>query len=231
MATRHLGLKLIGGVIYSVVFLGGPLFLAAWTWDWWQAWVFTGVVFILSAITMFGIFPSRPDLLDERYKPIIQKGQPLADKVLTPILAISFFGLILFIPRDVFRFHLLGVASPWVAALGLLLFAAGWTVIALALRANAFAAPVVKHQETRGQAVVQTGPYAIVRHPMYAGAVPLMIGMPLWLGSIAGAVLAFVPLGVLVIRIRIEEALLRRELAGYVDYAKRVRWRLIPGIW
>jgi protein-S-isoprenylcysteine O-methyltransferase Ste14 len=231
MAARPPVLKLVGGVVYSAAFLGGPLFLAAWTVHWWRAWVFVGVVLAASAITMFGIFASRPDLLDERYKAPIQKGQPLADKVLTPLLVGSFLGLLFFVPLDVFRFHVMGETGPGVAVLGLSLFVAGWYVIALSLRENTFAAPIVKHQAERGQLVVQTGPYRIVRHPMYAGAIPLMIGMPLWLGSLAGALLAAVPLGTLVLRILVEERMLRRTLPGYDEYARAVRWRLVPFVW
>lgn len=101
-------LKLIGGVVYSVAIFAGLLFLGAWTLRWWRAWVFLGVVLVASSATMFGIFPSRPELLDERYKAPIQKGQPFADKVLTPLLVLSFLGLVVFIPLDVFRFQLLG---------------------------------------------------------------------------------------------------------------------------
>jgi protein-S-isoprenylcysteine O-methyltransferase Ste14 len=224
-------LKLVGGVFYSVVIFGGPLFLGAWTLHWPRAWVFLGVVFAASALTMFGIFPSRPDLLDERYKAPIQKSQPIADAVVTVWLGGSFLGLILFIPLDVFRFDLLGRVSVGVGTVGLVLFAAGWAMVALGLRENAFAAPIVKRQEDRGQFVVQTGPYRVVRHPMYAGALPLMTGMPLWLGSIAGVLLAAVPLTFIVLRLLIEERVLRRELPGYEAYTRKVRWRLVPFVW
>jgi protein-S-isoprenylcysteine O-methyltransferase Ste14 len=231
MATARLTSKLVGGVIYSVAIFGVLLFLPAWTLQWWRAWVLLGVVSVASSFTMFGIFPSRPDLLDERYKSPIQQGQPLADKIVLQALMLSFFGLVVFIPLDVFRLHLLGGPGLRLATLGLVLFAAGWTVIALALRENAFAAPVVRHQEERGQVVVETGPYRIVRHPMYAGAIPLMIGMPLWLGSYAGALLAAVPVTTLALRVLGEERFLRRELPGYGAYTRRVRWRLVPGVW
>ncbi len=224
-------LKLAGGVAYSVLILGGPLFLGAWTLHWLRAWVFVGVVLVASALTMFGIFPSRPELLDERYKAPIQKEQPLADAIATLGLGWSFLVLTLFIPLDVFHFHLLATTSIGVGAVGLVLFAAGWTMVALALRENAFAAPVVKRQEERGQFVVQTGLYRFVRHPMYAGAIPLMTGMPLWLGSVAGVLLAAVPLTFVVLRLLIEERVLRLELPGYDAYVRKVRWRVIPFVW
>jgi protein-S-isoprenylcysteine O-methyltransferase Ste14 len=231
MTKSKLVLKLIGGVVYSVAIFGGLLFLAAWTFRWWRAWVFLGVVLVASAATMFGIFPNRPQLLDERYKSPIQKGQPLSDKVLTPLLVLSFLGLVAFIPLDVFRFRLLGETGLGIATLGLILFSGGWALIALAMRENAFAAPIVKLQGERGQVVVETGPYRIVRHPMYAGAIPLMVGMALWLGSCAGALLAAVPISIIMLRVLTEERLLRRELPGYRDYARKVRWRMVPLVW
>jgi protein-S-isoprenylcysteine O-methyltransferase Ste14 len=231
MTKAGLTLKLVGGVVYPVLFFGGALFLGARTLHWWRAWVFLGVVLVASATTMFGVFPDRPELLDERYKAPLPRGQPLSDKVLTPLLLLSFLGLLVFIPLDVFRLRLLRETGLGIATLGLVLFAGGWALIALALRENAYAAPIVKHQSERGQVVVTSGPYRFVRHPMYAGALPLLIGMPLWLGSVAGALLAVVPIGTLALRVLAEERLLRRELRGYEDYARTVRWRLVPRVW
>jgi protein-S-isoprenylcysteine O-methyltransferase Ste14 len=224
-------LRLIGSVVYSVLIFGGLLFLFAWRLDWWRAWVFVDVVAVATAATMFGVFRSRPDLLAERYGPVIQKGQPLADQVLTPLIGLSFFLLIAFIPIDVFHLHWLGGTSLPLAALGLALFVAGWGLLTWAMAVNAFAAPVVKHQAERGQVVVDTGPYAVVRHPMYAGAIPLMIGMPLWLDSVAGVLVAALPLAMLVVRVPIEERMLLQALPGYADYMAKVRWRLIPFVW
>ena len=231
VSKSSLWLKLVGGVVWSGAFFGAPLFLGAWTLHWPRAWIFLGVVLVASSVTMFGIFPSRPDLLEERYKAPIQKQQPVADAIVTLLLAGSFLGLVVFIPLDVFRLHWLGTTGTSVASVGLVLFAAGWTTLALALRENAFAAPIVKTQQERGQFVVQTGPYRFVRHPMYAGAIPLMTGMPLWLGSTAGVLLAAVPLSFIVLRLLIEERVLRVELPGYEAYTRVVRWRLIPFVW
>ncbi len=93
------------------------------------------------------------------------------------------------------------------------------------------AAPVVKHQEARQHTVIDSGVYGVVRHPMYTGAVPLLVGMPLWLESYAAAIRASVPIGTLVVRILVEEQFLRRELAGYDAYRERVRYRLISCVW
>jgi protein-S-isoprenylcysteine O-methyltransferase Ste14 len=118
-----------------------------------------------------------------------------------------------------------------VSLVGLLLFIAGWWITSLAFKENAFAAPVVKYQQERGQHVVDTGVYAVVRHPMYAGGVLLFVGMPLWLGSYAAAILGSLSIALLALRIMVEERFLRRTLAGYEDYAARVRYRLVPFLW
>ena len=180
---------------------------------------------------MFGVFAHNPELLDERWKPPIQKGQPLADKiVLIPFLA-AFLGLILFIPLDVFRFHVMRKPPITVSSLGLLLFITGWWVISLSFRENPFAAPVVKHQEERGHTVIDTGVYRLVRHPMYTGTALLLVGMPLWLESYAAGLLASLPIELLAVRIVIEERFLKRKLKGYDAYMGRVRYRLIPLLW
>jgi len=223
--------KLIFGVIYNLILFGALLFLPAGTFDWPRAWVFLGFVLIGTTATLVLVFPGREDLLNERFKPPVQKGQPLADKIIVLLLIAAFLGVIVFIPLDVFRFHLMSKPGMFVSALGLILVIAGWWIISLVFKENAFAAPVVKHQEERHQTVIDTGVYSIVRHPMYVGAVLLMIGMPLWLESYAAALLAIVPIATIVVRILIEERFLKRELKGYDNYTKRVRYRLIPFIW
>lgn len=223
--------NLIVGVLLNVAIFGGLLFLPAGALHWWRAWVFIGVVFVGTVASTVSIFRVNKGLLEERFKPPVQKGQPLADKIVVVLLIAAFVGLIVFIPLDVFRLHLLAKPGTLVSSFGLVLFVAGWWIMTLALRENAFAAPVVKHQEERQQRVIDSGVYGVVRHPMYAGGVPLLVGMPLWLGSYAAAMLASIPIGVLAVRILVEEEFLRRELVGYDAYTERVRYRLIPFLW
>jgi protein-S-isoprenylcysteine O-methyltransferase Ste14 len=223
--------KLICGVVFNVAIFGGLLFLPAGTLNWWRAWVFLGVVLVGAVASTVSVFRVSKDLLEERFKPPIQKGQPLADKIVVVLLIAAFVGLTAFIPLDVFRFHLMDKPGTVLSSLGLAFFAAGWWIMTLALRENAFAAPVVKHQEERQQRVIDSGVYGVVRHPMYAGSIPLLVGMPLWLESSAAALMASVPIGVLAVRILVEERFLKRELAGYDAYTERVRYRLIPFLW
>jgi protein-S-isoprenylcysteine O-methyltransferase Ste14 len=223
--------KLILGILSNIAIFGVLLFPPAGTLNWWRAWVFLGVVFVGAVASTVSLYRANKELLEERFKPPIQKGQPLADKIVLLLLIAGFLGVIAFIPLDVFRFHLMPKPSALVSFAGLIFFVAGWWIMTLALLENAFAAPVVKLQEERQQTVIDTGVYSAVRHPMYAGAVPLLVGMPLWLESYAAAILAIVPIGTLVVRILIEEQFLRRELKGYDAYTTRVRYRLIPFLW
>jgi protein-S-isoprenylcysteine O-methyltransferase Ste14 len=220
--------KLIAGVIANVAIFGAPLFLLAGTWDWWRAWVLLGAVLIGTVVSVMTL---PRDLLEERLKPPVQKGQPLADKIVLILLVVMFTALIVFIPLDVFRFQLLTKPNESVSWLGLILFASGWWIAYLALKQNPFAAPVVKHQTEREQVVIDTGVYRIVRHPMYSGGALLMVGMPLWLESYAAALFAIVPVTALIIRILFEEEFLKRELKGYQDYIVKIRYRLIPFVW
>ncbi len=223
--------KLIAGIIINVAIFGCALFLPAITLAWWRAWVFLGVVFISAVASIVTLYRVNMDLLKERFKPPIQEGQPLADKIIVILIITSFVGLIVFMSLDVHRFHLMAKPRILVSLLGLVLFVAGWWIMTLALKENAFATPVVKHQEERHQTVIDSGVYSVVRHPMYAGAIPLLVGMSLWLESYAAALLASIPIGMLVVRILVEERFLRRELPGYDAYTKRVRHRLIPFLW
>jgi protein-S-isoprenylcysteine O-methyltransferase Ste14 len=226
-----LTVKLISSVIGNVAIFALLLFVPAGTLAWWRAWVLLGVIFVACSLTMFLIFPANQALLDERFKPPIQKNQPLADRIVIILLIAAFFASMIFIPLDVFRFHLMRRPAVVVSTLGLALFVAGWTTMSLSLRENAFAAPVVKHQVERQQRVIDTGVYSVVRHPMYAGSIPLMVGAALWLESYAAALLTMVFVAVLAMRIVFEEQFLRRELAGYDRYTERVRYRLMPFIW
>jgi len=223
--------KLAVNIAVQTALMAGLLFLPAGTWDWWRAWVLVGVYLAARLAAVAIILPGNAELMRERLRSPIQKGQPLADKVVLTLLLAAFYGLMGFISLDVHRLRLLGGPGAWVTSLGLILYLAGWAVASLALKENSFAARVVRHQGERRQTVIDTGVYGVVRHPMYSGSLCMMLGMSLWLGSYAAAVVATVPIGMLVLRIIIEERFLRRELAGYGDYAQRVPYRLIPLLW
>jgi protein-S-isoprenylcysteine O-methyltransferase Ste14 len=225
------GPKVIAGVVFNVAFYALLLFVPAGTLHWWRAWVFLAVTVAVMAAAVFSILPDSAELFSQRAKGIIQKGQPLWDRALVILLVISYVGQIIFIPLDVFRFHLVPKPIGLVSLFGLALYVAGWWIMTLAMKVNPFAVPVVRLQEERHQRVIDTGVYSVVRHPMYAGFVPMVVGPALWLESYVAALLAVVPIAVLAVRSVFEERFLARELKGYEAYTEKVHYRLIPFLW
>jgi protein-S-isoprenylcysteine O-methyltransferase Ste14 len=223
--------KVIVGVVFNVAFYALLLFVPAGTLRWWRAWVFLAVTVAVMAAAIYNILPDNAGLFSERARGVIQKGQPLWDRVFVILLIVSYVGQIVFIPLDVFRFHLAPKPGGLVSFFGLALYVAGWWIMTLAMKVNPFAVPVVRLQEERDQRVVDTGIYALVRHPMYAGFPPMVVGPALWLGSYTAALLAIVPIVVLAVRSIFEERFLKRELKGYDAYTEKVRYRLIPFVW
>jgi protein-S-isoprenylcysteine O-methyltransferase Ste14 len=223
-------LNLIVQTIVWFGFMGAIIFVAAGTINYTGGWLYLGEMIAASAV--FGLHMMRvdPGLLKERLKPPMQKDQPLADKlILIPILLLIFGGMA-FMAADAARWHwsTMPLTTQWA---GCALLLAALLFMYWTMRTNSFAAPVVKIQKERGQMVITTGPYAIVRHPLYFGALFYTAGTSLVLGSWWG--LATIPVLALFfgIRIGIEEQTLRMGLDGYDDYARRVRRRLVPFIW
>jgi len=210
--------------------MGAALFVPAGTIDWLGGWIFMTEMVLFSAASVAWLAKYDPSLLKERLGGPIQKGQTLWDKFFMLTMLVIWYGWMVLMALDVKRWHL-SEAPDWVTYAGAVLIALGFLAVLRTFRENSFAAPVIKIQQERGQKVIDTGPYAVVRHPMYAAALLYMLGTPLVLGSWIG--LAALPLivGFLIVRIFIEEATLRKGLPGYREYAARVRYRLVPGIW
>jgi protein-S-isoprenylcysteine O-methyltransferase Ste14 len=221
--------KLLLQNLIWVAAIGAVLFVSAGTLHWPAAWVFLATIATLGIGCGLWLARTDPALLAERMRPVMQSDQPAADKKF--MLAIGFFALIWLVTVGLDRrFHASDVPlALQVLGFAMLLLSTGFGM--WVLRENSFAAAVVRLQTERGHRVVSTGPYAWVRHPMYAGTVPFFIGAPLLLGSWWG--LAMSPLFILLfaIRVRIEERALIAGLPGYADYTGRVRYRLLPGLW
>ena len=197
---------------------------------WVQAWAFLAI--FATGSFAFGAWLVRrdPALLASRLGPLVQPGQPIWDK----IFLLTFIGVwcawLVLMALDAQRWHS-SVVPVALNVLGGALVIAGFLATLLVFRENSFAAPVVRVQAERAQRVIDTGPYSVVRHPMYASAVLYLLGMPLLLGSWYGLLAA--PLMVLALAPRavFEERLLRQQLPGYAEYMERVRYRLVPGVW
>jgi protein-S-isoprenylcysteine O-methyltransferase Ste14 len=220
-------------IVQSFIWFGATailLFLAAGTFAWPGAWVYLVLMILLSFTLGIDLARRDPGLLRERMGSPVQRDQPAADKLLLIVLLLSIFAWLVVMGLDAKRFAWSSVPTL-VQVLGALITLWSIWFCCRTMRENSFAAPVVKLQRERGQRVISTGPYAIVRHPMYFGAAFYFIGAALLLGSWWGVIFAFVLIGLLCVRIPIEEKALRAGLEGYDEYAGRVRYRLIPHVW
>jgi protein-S-isoprenylcysteine O-methyltransferase Ste14 len=209
--------------------MAAVMFLAAGDWTWPQGWAFVAI-FVFGSIG-FSLWLMRrdPALLASRLT-LNQKGTAGWDRVFLTVFVLIWFVWLAVMALDARRWQFSHMPL-WLNVVGGVLIVLGFLATMRVFLENSFAAPVVRVQEERGQRVIDTGPYAIVRHPMYAAALLYLIGMPLLLGSWIG--LLFVPVYVAGIapRALAEERLLARNLSGYAAYMTRVRWRLIPGLW
>jgi protein-S-isoprenylcysteine O-methyltransferase Ste14 len=210
--------------------MGILLFLAAGTFAWPGAWAYLVLMVVLSFTLGIDLARHDPGLVRERMDSPVQRNQPAADKVLLIALLLFIFAWLVLMGLDAKRFAWSSVPAL-MQVLGALITLWSIWFCYRAMRENSFAAPVVKLQQERGHRVISTGPYAFVRHPMYFGAAFYFIGTALLLGSWGGVIFAFVLIGLLCIRIPIEEKALRAGLAGYDEYAAHVRYRLIPHVW
>jgi protein-S-isoprenylcysteine O-methyltransferase Ste14 len=203
------------------------LFGSAGTIRYWQAWVYVAIFVVASVPTSVYLMKKDPALLARR-----MRGGPMFERERTQRIIMTFTSLgfiaILVVPGLDRRFGWSAVPA-WAVVLGDLLVAIGFLLIFVVYRANTFTAATI--QVAPGQTVISTGPYAIVRHPMYASGALYMFGIPLALASYWGYLALAAMMPFLLWRLVDEERILRRDLPGYADYRRRVRYRLVPFIW
>ncbi len=216
-------------LILSAVF---PLFLFpfAGRWDWGVAWILIITLIVATLVSRWLAFREHPDLLDERASSFGAEDAKPWDKVLSPAMGITPLLVLIVAGLDE-RF---GWTAHWgfgVQITGLIFVIVGYALATWAMVVNEFFSGVVRIQTERGHHVVDSGPYAIVRHPGYTGNLLACLGFPLALSSLW----AFVPFALVLIvtvtRTSLEDRTLNDELPGYPDFATRTRYRLIPGVW
>lgn len=210
--------------------MGFLLFFPAGNWHWVQAWAFLAIFAGGSIAFSAWLWRRDPDLLAARLGPLLQRGQPLWDRIFLVAFVFLWCGWLVLMALDAQAWHTSDM-PPLLNMIGGLLVIAGFTATLLVFRENSFAAPVIRVQIERKQRVIDTGPYALVRHPMYSAALLYIVGMPLLLGSWYGFLFAPVMIAGIAQRAVFEERLLKRDLPGYGDYLTRVRYRLVPGVW
>ncbi|KPL76950.1 hypothetical protein ADN00_10195 [Ornatilinea apprima] len=224
VASRQLIFTVIKFYLLAAALLMLLFFLPAGTFQYWQAWVYMVVILGPMLLVMVYLLRNDPELLARR----MQFRERAADQNLITRLSILPFLAAFILPGFDRRFGWSHV-PVWLAVTGQLLVLSGYVINFLVFRENSYASRIVEVSE--GQTVISSGPYAIVRHPMYLGVMLLYRLSPLALGSYWGMIPALMIIPFIIVRIISEEKLLVKELKGYAEYRQKVRYRLIPGIW
>ncbi|HOG45549.1 MAG TPA: isoprenylcysteine carboxylmethyltransferase family protein [Anaerolineae bacterium] len=229
--TAHIGARQVARALLSLVVLIASPFLAAGRLDWWPAWAL--VALTLAASVAARIIPARrnPDLLAERARFAEAEGVKPWDRVLMPIVGIVGPLAVWVVAGLDERFGWPPLVSLPLQVVGLLIVAAGGALATWAMAENRFFSAVVRIQRDRGHSVISSGLYRLVRHPGYSAGVLNAIAAPLALGSLWALIPGLLCVGAIAVRTALEDRTLQAELPGYREYAQRVRYRLLPGVW
>jgi protein-S-isoprenylcysteine O-methyltransferase Ste14 len=225
--SKNLNTEAIGGFLRLLIGMAMSLFLPAWTLYYWQAWVFLAVFSIsVLAITVY-LMKNDPKLLERRMHVGSRAENERSQKIIQFLAAIAFIALFI-LPAIDHRFAW-STMPPYVVAAGDFLVALGFLIVFLVFKENTFTSATI--EVSSEQKVISTGPYALVRHPMYIGALVMLSGVPLALGSWWGMLMVIPMMLVIVWRLLDEETFLARNLPGYSEYRNEVRYRLVPFLW
>jgi protein-S-isoprenylcysteine O-methyltransferase Ste14 len=223
----HLQARAWSALAVLAIVIGLLLFICAGTVRYWQAWMYLAVFVGGSAFTTRYLLRHDPALLARRMRGGPTAERRPAQRIIMLVMSFGFMMLIVVSALD--RRYGWSDVPPWVVVAGDLLVAIGVYCTFLVYRENSFSSAII--EVAAGQRVVTTGPYAIVRHPMYASAFLYLVGTPLALGSYRGLVAIAMIVPFLVWRLVDEERLLLAQLPGYAEYRDRVRCRLVPFVW
>jgi protein-S-isoprenylcysteine O-methyltransferase Ste14 len=215
-----------------VIITAAPLFLVGGTWSWDWAWIYSAASLIGWTALNIILAVENPGLLNERGRPRkeITVDAKSWDMAILLIYTILLFVLPIVAGLD-FRYGWSAPTSPIIHILGIVLLLLGFVPLTWAMAANKFFAPTVQIQAQGGHQVADSGPYRYVRHPGYVGVILHFIAVPLALGTWTALIPALIGTALFVVRTALEDKTLRDELPGYADFAKRTRYRLLPGIW
>jgi protein-S-isoprenylcysteine O-methyltransferase Ste14 len=225
----HPGLerRALGGTLLFIAALWLLIFVPAGSLAYWQGWLLWLNFSAWAAAGTWYFLKRDPALVQRRLRAGPTAEKEPAQKRIQLVLAVVICALFVVSALD---YRLGGSAVPWpLVGAGNLLVAAGYLLVFVVLRENSFAAATI--EVAPDQRVISTGPYALVRHPMYSGTLPMFAGVPLALGSWWGLVPFILLAAGLVARLKDEEAYLALHLPGYEAYRRSVRWRLLPGVW
>lgn len=224
---KDLHRKALIGIVRTLVLLLVAVFVPAWTVRWWQGWACLAAFFIPACVITVWVAKNDPALLERRIKAGPRAEKEPGQKVVQLIAAVVFFADFVVPSLD----HRLrwSPTPAYVAVIGDAMMVLGLLFVAAVFKENSFTSGIIEVAE--GQRVISTGPYAVVRHPMYTGALVMLYGIPLALGSWWG-VLVNVPMTIAIVwRLLDEERFLVKNLKGYAQYREHVKYRLIPLMW
>ena len=219
--------QLLASTVLSVVFFGLLLFWPAGTFDYWQAWVFIAVFVVATMVPTIYLAVKYPDALQRRLRSGPFAETRIVQKLINVGIMVMVIAVAVVSALD-YRFEWSGVPTS-VVVLGNVLVAAGIGLAEIVIIQNNYAAATITVEAE--QKVVSTGLYGLVRHPMYVGALIMIIGTPLALGSYWGLICVLPGVLIFVARINDEEKALHEELDGYDEYTEKVHYRLVPGVW
>lgn len=220
--------RLVSFVLGFPVSFAVLLFLPAGSLVWEKGWLFVTVILVSGTAAFVYLWRVNPEIYVARGR--FHKGTKRWDAVLLCFLFPAMIAILVVAALDDGRFHWLPVPW-WVVGPGYLLWLVGFAVIIWAEAVNKFFEPTVRIQTDRGHKVIDTGPYAIVRHPGYVAAIPFVVGLALSLGSFWALIPAGISCALLILRTQWEDQTLQAELPGYKEYTQRVRFKMIPGLW
>lgn len=220
--------RLVLGLIYLPVYFTLFMLLPAGTWTWSKGWLFVLVILFVISGAFIILLRVNPEVIFARTR--IHEGTEYWDKVLLFFYFPAMLAIGPVAALDDSRFHWFPV-SWWVCGIGYALLLTGIGIVTWAEGVNKFFEVTVRIQTDRGHRVIDSGPYAIARHPGYVGAILTAIGMALSLGSLWALIPAVIASIVLIVRTRWEDQMLHERLNGYREYAGRVRYKLLPGVW
>ena len=219
--------RAVRSTILGAIVMAALIFLPAGTLNYWQGWVFFALYFVASSATGIYLAIYNPVLLERRMSVGPTAEKETSQKLITLFAFLGFIALLVFPALD-YRFKWSPV-PPYVSVAGDVLVALGFLLTFIVILQNDYAASTI--QVVEGQKVVSTGLYAYVRHPMYAGVLPMLVGIPLALGSWWGLFGLVLIVPGLIWRLIDEEKFLHKNLPGYNEYANKVKYRLIPFVY
>ena len=224
------GFRIIFQLLVFVVIIPFLPLLISQQWGWWEAWVYAAVYILGFVISRWMAHTRNPDLIEERAKSTEHEDTEPFDRILAPLVGLG-GALIPLVAGLEARWSTLDYFDFATRMGALAIIVGGFAFGSWALLENRFFSGVVRIQSDRGQHVISTGPYAIMRHPGYTGAILTYLGTPVFLDAVWAYLPVLLLIGILVVRTHFEDRTLQEKLDGYRDYAQRVRFRLFPGLW